>query len=163
MRRNGVDMASDQRDLAMLAAVVRQAGGEIAQVTYALAKFHQRLIADGQQPARILYVYRTNRPVDATMAASGDTPRPGLHPRLLLAFLSADAAVSFAQRTGLARSPRLLTLSPARALAIFLQQPGLSALHIAYDDLAAPDGLPVGWRLSRAEVLAMFAIDSRVV
>jgi hypothetical protein len=39
----------------------------------------------------------------------------------------------------------------------------LSALHIAYDDLAAPDGLPVGWRLSRAEVLAMFAIDSRVV
>ncbi len=156
-------MASAQRDLAMLATVVRQAGGEIAQVAQVLDWFHQRLIADGQQPARMLYVYRTNRPVDSTAAASGDNPRPGLRPRLLLAFLSADSAVSFAQRTGLARSPRLLTLSPARALAVFLQQPSLSTLHIAYDDLPAPDGLPVGWRLSRAEVLAMFAIDSRVV
>ncbi|WP_322489230.1 hypothetical protein [Chloroflexus sp.] len=153
-------MAATQVDLAILATAVRQAGGEPAQVAQVLASFHRRLIADGQPYPQRLYVYRTT-----SAAASADTPAPALsaRPRLLLAFLSADAAVSFAQRAGLARVPRLLTLSLARVLAIILQQSAMRALHIAYDDIPVANGLPSGWNLSRAEVLALFGIDSGVV
>lgn len=156
-------MASAQLDLAVLVAVVRQVGGESSQVAHVLELFRHRLIADGQQPVQTLYVYRSAGSVERSSAPPGPNAIPPARPRLLLAFLSADAAVGFAQRTGLSRSPRLLTISPARALAVLLQQSGLSALHIAYDDVPAPDGLPVGWRLSRTELLAMFAIDSGVV
>ncbi|WP_299644844.1 hypothetical protein [uncultured Chloroflexus sp.] len=153
-------MAATQVDLAILATAVRQAGGEPAQVAHVLTLFHQRLIADGQPSPRTLYVYRT-----ASTGASSEPPAPApfVRPRLLLAFLSADAAVSFAQRTGLARVPRLQPLSLARALAIVLQQPVMRALHIAYDDVPAANGLPSGWHLSRAEMLALCAIDSGAV
>lgn len=153
-------MAATQVDLAILAAAVRQAGGEPAQIAQVLALFHQRLIADGQPSPQTLYVYRTT---GAAASSDPSAPAPSSRPRRLLAFLSADAAVSFAQRTGLARVPRLLTLSLARVLAIILQQPAVRALHIAYDDIPAANGLPSGWNLSRAEVLALFGIDSGVV
>ncbi|MDW8405353.1 hypothetical protein [Chloroflexus sp.] len=153
-------MAAGQVDLAILATAVRQAGGEPAQVAHVLELFHQRLIADGQPSPQTLYVYRT------TSAAARSDKQVSTSPartRLLLAFLSADAAVSFAQRAGLARVPRLLPISLARMLAVLLQQPAMSAVHIAYDDTPAADGLPVGWHIARADVLAMFSIDSGVV
>lgn len=52
-------MASAQLDLAILAAVVRQVGGESSQVAHVLELFRHRLIADGQQPVQTLYVYRS--------------------------------------------------------------------------------------------------------
>lgn len=153
-------MAATQVDLAILATAVRQAGGEPAQVSHVLALFHQRLIADGQPSPQTLYVYRAT---GSAASSEPSAPAPSARPRLLLAFLSADAAVSFAQRTGLARVPRLLPLSLARVLAIILQQPAMRALHIAYDDVPAANGLPSGWHVSRAEMLALFAIDSGIV
>ncbi|MEF3272850.1 MAG: hypothetical protein K6356_00375 [Chloroflexus sp.] len=152
-------MASAQADLAMLVMAVRQAGGEPERVGHVLELVRQRLLADNQLPAQTLYVYRvmrTNQTAPASVASSAPS-------RTLLAFLSADTAVSFAQRTGLARAPRLHTLSLARLLVAFLQQPGFSALHIAYDDSPSASGLPAGWHLTRPDVLAWFAIDSGVV
>lgn len=153
-------MAATQADLAILATAVQQAGGEPAQAASVLEFFRQRLIAAGQPSPQTLYVYRVS-----SVAARSDAsaPVPSARPRLLLAFLSPDAAVSFAQRTGLARVPRLLPLSLARVLAIVIQQPAMRALHIAYDDVPAANGLPSGWHLSRAEILALFAIDSGAV
>ncbi len=149
-------MAPVQVDLAILAAAVRHVGGEPAQVVSALAAFMERLSADGHPSASRLYVYR------ATGAGSGSaaTPPSPARSRFLLAFLSADDALSFAQRTGLARAPRLMTLSPARALAVMVQREALQFLHIAYNDEPTANGLPAGWRLSRADILAMFAINS---
>ncbi|ACL23703.1 hypothetical protein [Chloroflexus aggregans] len=143
-------------DIALLVAVVQQAGGDPACVPSGLDRLRQRLIADGQVFPNLLYVYRTEKRTTSQTTTASTQPRV----RRLLAFLSADAAVSFAQSTGLARSPRLVALSPARLLAVFIRQPDFVALHIAYDDVPATNGLPNGWHLLRTDVLALFAIEA---
>ncbi|WP_298818636.1 hypothetical protein [Chloroflexus sp.] len=155
-------MATAQVDLAMLTTAVRRAGGEPSRIAHVLELFRERLIADSQPPPQTLYVYRTasvGTKVDAPVTTSATPP---VRPRILLAFLSADTAVSFAQSAGLTRVPQLHTLSLARLLTVFLQQPALSALRIAYEDGHIVDGLPTGWHLSRPDVLSLFAIDAGV-
>jgi hypothetical protein len=115
----------------------------------ALATFQARLAAQGLTAAR-LYCFRTGGG-----GSGGDTPTPPARLRLLLAFSSADAALSFAQRKGLGRSPRLITLSPAQALAALLQRPAIGALLVADDAAAEHSDLPLGVRLERAELLAL--------
>ena len=80
-------------------------------------------------------------------------------PRLLLAFQSADTALSFAQGAGLGNSPRLIALSLSQALAALIQRNTISALLIAAEDDPAitPHGLPSGLRIERATLIELLA------
>lgn len=101
--------------------------------------------------AEHFYVYRTAESGLAGAHAGNEAAR---RPRLLLAFQSADAALSFAQHYGLGRSPRLIALSLPQALAVLLQRPNISALLIADEPAEAlPSGLPPGLRLARDTLL----------
>ncbi|MCU0493198.1 MAG: hypothetical protein MUD01_16555 [Chloroflexaceae bacterium] len=97
------------------------------------------------------YVFRTGSGVG--QAAGGGSGRT----RLLLAFPSADAALSFAQRQQLGPSPRLLHTSLPRLLAVMLQRANIAALIVADETDEVPDtaALPPGFRVERAALLTM--------
>jgi hypothetical protein len=79
--------------------------------------------------------------------------------RTLLAFLTPDAALTFAQRNQMARAaelPRLRRLTLLQLVQAVLREPAISALLIAKDleDELIPAGqLPAGVRVERAELL----------
>jgi hypothetical protein len=86
----------------------------------------------------------------------GET-QPPARPRLLLAFQSADDALSFAQRSGLGRAPRLVAISLEQALVALIQRPALGYLLIANHDDTAGRGLPDGLRIERSSLLELLA------
>jgi hypothetical protein len=78
--------------------------------------------------------------------------------RMLLAFLTPDAALAFAQRTQLdgADKPRLRRISLIQILQATLREPSIAAiLFVAeHDDQALPSGtLPPGARVERADLI----------
>lgn len=117
----------------------------------ALATLQARLAERGVQ-TRHFYGYRTAGNASGAPESGGEARRS----RLLLVFQSADAALGFAQRNHLGRSPRLVTLSLSQALAALLQRPAIQALLIADEPVedAAP-GLPPGLRLEREALIAL--------
>ncbi|RRR76362.1 MAG: hypothetical protein EI684_03180 [Candidatus Viridilinea halotolerans] len=134
--------------------VAMQHGYSSEAAQAALDAVRARLVAAGLAPTR-LYIYRSS---EGGLTGSGASePPPSRRPRLLLAFSSADAALAFAQRGGISRSPRLIALSLSQALAAMLQRPSIGALYLATegDDVITPGTLPPGWRLERTELLAL--------
>jgi hypothetical protein len=138
-------------------ALASSQGFAAATAEAALAAVTARLAGRGEAPRR----YFCFRSAGGGGRAGGPAPA---RPRVLLLFPSADDALGFAQGRGIARSPRLMTLSLAQALAALLQRPAIGALLVA--DRAADGateggaaGLPPGLRLERAELLAMLGAD----
>jgi hypothetical protein len=119
----------------------------------ALAAVAARLAGRGLT-ARRLFCFRS--PAGGPGGGDGAAAPPA-RPRLLLAFQSADAALGFAQRSGLGAAPRLVTLSLEQALAALVQRPALGALLIAADEDADARGLPAGLRIERATLLELLA------
>lgn len=137
---------------APLIAAAREHGFDAVASEAALAAVVVRLAERGVVAGR-LYCFRS-----AGGAGEGAAnPAAPARPRLLLAFPSADAALGFAQRRGLGRSPRLVTLSLAQALATLLQRPAIGAMLVAVDELADGPGLPPGVRVERDELLRLLA------
>jgi hypothetical protein len=134
-----------------IAAAQEQGFGEAA-ARGALASV-AALLAERQLTARRLFCFRSA----GGGAGDGGAPPPPARPRLLLAFQSADDALSFAQRSGLGAAPRLIALSLEQALAALVQRPALGALLIAGDSEAAAGALPAGLRIERAALLALLA------
>ncbi len=131
-----------------ITAACRQ-GFSAEAATAALATLRLRLAEHGL--AERLYAYRTAERGPGGAQAGGEATR---RPRLLLAFQSADAALSFAQHHGLGRSPRLIALSLPQALTVLLQRSNISALLIADEPAEAlPSGLPPGLRVARDTLL----------
>ncbi|MFQ3664184.1 MAG: hypothetical protein SNJ69_17550 [Chloroflexaceae bacterium] len=130
-------------------AVARAQGFSAEAAEAALAALHARLAHRGVQ-ARRFYGYRTAGGASGATEGGAAAQRP----RLLLLFQSADAALGFAQRNRLGRSPRLVALSLAQALAALLRHPAIHALLIA-DEPAEESwqGLPPGLRLEREEFI----------
>ncbi|MCS6881053.1 MAG: hypothetical protein RMK84_01800 [Oscillochloridaceae bacterium] len=129
--------------------VARAHGFSAEAAAAALATLQARLAERGVQTRRF-YGYRTTGGASGASEGGREAPRP----RLLLVFPSADAALGFAQRHRLGRSPRLVALSLSQALAALLQRPAIQALLIADEQAeeAAP-GLPPGLRLERKALL----------
>ncbi|MEI7772689.1 MAG: hypothetical protein WCI67_22045, partial [Chloroflexales bacterium] len=79
--------------------------------------------------------------------------------RVLLAFASADAALSFAQSAGLGAAPRLAAMGLGQLLSALIQRPIISALLLADDGASSPaTGLPDGLRIERAALLDQLGI-----
>jgi hypothetical protein len=134
----------------------REHGFDAAASEAALAAVVVRLTEGGVAAGR-LYCFR-----NAGGAGDGSAnPAALARPRLLLAFSSADAALGFAQGRGLGRSPRLVTLSLAQALATMLQRPAIGVLLVAMDEPAERSGLPPGVRVERDELLRLLAGELR--
>lgn len=95
------------------------------------------------------YIFRSG---GGSGGGSGET---GGRQRLLLAFPSADAALSFAQRNGLGPAPRLVRMTVAQLLATLMQRPVISALIFAdeFTDMPHERALPPGLRLERSALL----------
>jgi hypothetical protein len=129
--------------------VARAQGFRAEAAEAALAALRARLAARGVQTQRF-YGYRTAGDASGTAAGGGAAQRL----RLLLVFQSADAALGFAQRNRLGRSPRLVALSLSQALAALLQRPAIQALLIADEPVEdASPGLPPGLRLEREALI----------
>jgi hypothetical protein len=92
------------------------------------------------------YVFRASGGAGGT--ASGRS-------RQVVAFATADAALSFAQCNAPGKSARVRALSVEQLLTILLQEPRIAALLFVVDgDAPLPPGcLPDGLRLRRDEVL----------
>jgi len=102
-----------------------------------------------QVGADYFYVYWT----------SGDRAKPAgqLRQRTLLAFLTADAAVAFAQRNRLyaTEQPRLRRLSLLQLVHATLRTPAITAILFAaeHSDQPPPGRLPSGAHVDRASLL----------
>jgi hypothetical protein len=105
------------------------------------------------QSAR-LYVFRS---ASSGGGGSGQTA-PG-RSRVLLAFRSADTALSFAQSNGLSAAPRLATLGLGQLLAALIQHPTIATLLVASEaEDALHASLPNGARIERAALLDQLQI-----
>ncbi|PDW01646.1 hypothetical protein [Candidatus Viridilinea mediisalina] len=134
--------------------VARQHGYSAEAAHAALEAVRAHLVAAGLVPTR-LYIYRSS---DGGLTGAGSLGAPPLsRPRVLLAFSSADAALAFAQRGGISRSPRLVALSLSQALATVLQRPSIAALYLAAegDYLISPGTLPPGLRIERSDLFQL--------
>ncbi|NTU81738.1 MAG: hypothetical protein HGA45_20565 [Chloroflexales bacterium] len=143
-------------DSILFIAVARQQGYSVQAAQAALAAVRARL-AEGGVAARRFYIYRTGD--GGVGGGEGPTGEALGRPRLLLAFQSADAALSFAQGAGLGKSPRLIALSLSQALAALIQRPVIGALLIAAEDdsAVALNTLPSGLRIERATLIDLLA------
>ena len=105
------------------------------------------------------YVYRSGGSGKGEGGEGNAGEAPSGKPRTIVAFPSADAALTFAQRNDLGYAPRLQRLSLARLLLALLQQVGLAAVLFVADEGAEPPTgrLPVGFRLERAALLTSLA------
>lgn len=131
-------------------AVAQHAGFTPSAAHRALTLVNEQLYTHGYSGDPSFYIYR----VGQSEPAGGRHPSQE-RPRMLLAFPSADSALTFAQRNHLGQTPRLVYLSVAQLLAIILQRPSIHAL-IFVDELAEtpPFGtLPQGFRLNRAVIV----------
>ena len=126
-----------------------------AAAAAALAWARNRLSTGGTTPSR-LYVFRgASNSGDGVGHASISPTRP----RVLLAFTSADAALSFAQASGLGSAPRLAAMGLGQLLTVLIQRPMISALLVADDsDSPLQAGLPVGLRIERTALLDQLQI-----
>jgi hypothetical protein len=134
-------------------AVAQQHGYGEAAARETLATIAGRL-AEHRLTARRLFCFRSG---GAGAGGDGASAPPPARPRLLLAFQSADAALGFAQRSGLGAAPRLVSLSLEQALAALVQRPALGALLIADDSETTLRGLPAGLRIERAALIELLA------
>ena len=133
-------MTQEDRQLANLA-------DEYGATTAALRALLVSLRA--QAGADYFYVYWT--------AGDGAKPAGQLRQRTLLAFLTADAALAFAQRNQLyvAERPRLRRLSLLQLVQATLRAPAITAILFAteHNDQPPPGRLPPGARIDRASLL----------
>jgi hypothetical protein len=107
-----------------------------------LASLRARVGAD------YFYIYWT--------ASEGAKPAGKRRQRTLLAFLTADAALAFAQRNQLqaTEQPRLRRLSLLQLVQATLREPAISAILFAADHGEPPLGhLPPGEQVDRASLL----------
>jgi hypothetical protein len=94
-----------------------------------------------------------------TSGRSGGAGRGAGRTRTLLAFRTPDAALTFAQRNGLAGAgerPRLRHLTLLQLCHAMLQEPAIAALIVAAEDEEQPIAagqIPSGMRLERAELV----------
>lgn len=140
-------------DSSAFIAVAQQHGFGEAAARGALATIAGRL-AEHRLTARRLFCFRSG---SSSRNDDGPPASPPARPRLLLAFQSADAALGFAQRSGLGAAPRLVSLSLEQALAALVQRPALEALLIADDSETIVRGLPTGLRIERAALIELLA------
>lgn len=137
-------------DAQIFITVASQSGYGAAAAATALAWARNRLSAGGAVPSR-LYIFRG---ASNSSEGTGQTPSSPSRPRVLLAFASADAALSFAQASGLASAPRLAAMSIEQLLTALIQRPMIHALLVADDgDSPHEAGLPAGLRIERAALL----------
>lgn len=140
------------RDMTIFLETTHQQGYSREAAQVALASLEAHLNDHGYPAERSFYIYRTGGKIEG----AGDEPARE-RPRMLLAFSSADTALSFAQHNQLHRAPRLLRVSVPQLLAILVQRPTIQAIMFVNELVeAAPRGqLPAGLRLDRAAVLNM--------
>lgn len=142
-------------DSSHFSTIAQQHGFSGAAASAALAAIEGRLAGQGVATRRLLFFRSGAASATGAAGPSGAAPQ---RPRLLLAFRSADAALAFAQRSGIGSAPRLVTLSLAQALAVLLQRPEIGALLIADDEgPRGPDGLPPGIRVGRDGLIELLA------
>lgn len=112
----------------------------------------RRLRQRGHHISARYYTYRS------TKGGSGDErDRASERPRLVLAFATADTALSFAQRSRVGQTPRLLRVSLAQLLAVLIQRPLIEAVLFVDEPItiAEQNQLPIGLRLERNLLLTM--------
>jgi hypothetical protein len=137
-------------DAQIFITVASQSGYGAAAAAAALAWARNRLSIGGTVPSR-LYIFRG---ASNSSEGTGQDPSPPSRPRVLLAFASADAALGFAQASGLASAPRLAAMSIEQLLTALIQRPMIRALLVADDGDSPPEaGLPAGLRIERAALL----------
>jgi hypothetical protein len=140
-------------DPSLFIGVAQQHGFGEAAAQGALATVAGWLVEHGLT-ARRLFCFRSG---GRAAGADDGAAQPPARPRLVLAFQSADAALSFAQRSGLGAAPRLVSLSLEQALSALVQRPALGALLLADDSETIVRGLPAGLRIERAALLELLA------
>jgi hypothetical protein len=142
-------------DAQLFINVACQSGYGTAAASAALAWARNRL-SDGRHMPPRLYIFRS---ASNTGDGAGQALTPPARPRVLLAFTSADAALSFAQAAGLGSAPRLAAMGLGQLLTALIQRPMISALLVA-DDSHSPviAGLPAGLRIERAALLDQLQI-----
>lgn len=141
-------------DLQQFMAIAGQAGYRPEAAAAALIWAREQLDRDGLL-FQVLYIFRSAR----DGASSGAAQSVPVRPRVLLAFRSADAALSFAQATGLGAAPRLAALGLGQLLAALIQRPAIGTLLVASDgEDALRAGLPDGTRIERAALLDQLQI-----
>ncbi len=129
--------------------IAQQYGFSAEAAQMALDRVGMQLSMHGYARHTVFYVYRTGKP------AGGSGGRAG-RARLLLAFPSADAALSFAQHSGLGATPRLLAMNVSQLLSVLLQRPSIGTLLFATETEApAVTYLPHGFRLERTTLLKL--------
>ncbi len=133
-----------------------QFGYGAAAASAALTWARNRL-GDGVPPPARLYVFRSAS--HGGDSSAGQAPAPAARPRVLVAFASADAALGFAQASGLGAAPRLVAMGLGQLLTALVQRPMISALLVAADGDSPPHaGLPAGLRIERAALLDQLQI-----
>ncbi len=139
---------------------VAQQYGFRAEAAHAALKHIREQLQDHAVGASRFYLFRTA----GGGVGAGTTEATPTRMRTLLAFVSADAALAFAQQYGLSAAPRLLTLSLPQLLAVLVQRPTIKALLIATEhDGVSADGLPDGVRIERATLLAQLATTENLL
>ncbi len=145
----------DDAQLFIMAAQHAGFGAEAAAATLAWARGY---LGDAGQPGQRLYIFRSSSNGTGTGELSSATPPA--RPRTLLAFRNADTALSFAQKAGLGRAPRLASMGIGHLLAALVQRPSITTLIVADDDddITLHAGLPVGVRIERSALLDQLQI-----
>lgn len=134
----------------LFVGVAQQQGYSPAAALDVLERLGAQLRERDETEPTTFFIYR----IGAGSGAGGGTSG---RPRTLLAFRSADAALVFAQRSGLGISPRLLSLSLAQLLTVMLQSAAIGTVVFA-DEIDATLGantLPPGLRLERSTLLEL--------
>lgn len=137
-------------DAQLFIDLARQQGYGADAARAALKWVHAQLVEHGEESGRY-YMFRSSG--EASSGGAGGTT--AARPRLVLAFRSPDAALSFAQQGGLGVAPRLVALPLGQLLAVLIQRPAIGALYIADEDTppSSPGNLPSGLRIERTALL----------
>jgi hypothetical protein len=122
------------------------ADGARATLDMALVMLQER----GHAVRRAFYIYRSDKSEPGKVGT-------GARPRLVLAFVTPDTAMVFAQHHRLGPTPRLLRATLAQLLSVLLQRPAIGALMFVDEPItfAADSYLPSGLRLERDMLLKM--------
>ncbi len=129
--------------------IAQQYGFSVESAQIVLDQISMQLSMQGYARHTVFYVYRISKPPEGSGSSAGRA-------RLLLAFPSADAALSFSQHSGLGTTPRLLAMNVSQLLSVLLQRPSIGALLFATETEApSVNYLPHGFRLERTTLLAL--------
>lgn len=138
-------------DAQIFLVAVRQAGYGQAAALAVLAWVVECLGGASLIPTRF-YIFRSDR-------KGGGNAAPPTRPRVLVAFRSADAALSFAQKAGIGAAPRLAAMSLGQLLTALIQRPTIGTLLIATEiEEPIQAGLPIGTRIERAALFDQLQI-----